>query len=290
MHSQELALRLDLILVPFDVDSETTPLARSAVEIAEAGLIKRLQDRYDLRVRRVGTRAYDDKNMTVAGVARATARRVSRAASTGRLPVVLSGGCLTAIGVLLGLNRSGPDVTAVWIDAHGDFNTPESTPSGYWDGMALAAVCGRSLTDIYHMMEYAPLELRRVVHVGVRDLDPDERAYFKRCRVSSYPPETVAAGFPADLVERLSTETIYLHIDLDGLDPRDAPAVRLPVADGLRLDQLTADLSRLPRPRALTLSGMSTEGATAEDVQQQIDACLQLIDAAAQQQLGSSAA
>ena len=283
-------MQLDLILVPFDVDSEATPLAQSVNALADNGLIERLSETCDLRVRRIGTRAYDDKNMTVAGIARATARRVSRAASRGRLPVVLSGGCLTAIGAIHGLNHARRDVTTVWVDAHGDFHTPESTPSGYWDGMALAAICGRSLTQIYQMIDFAPIELRNVVHLGVRALDQSERAHFDRFNVSSYPPDVIAEGLPDDLVQRLNQASLYLHIDMDGLDPVDAPAVQLPVPNGLRLERLAQDIRRLPQPLALTLSGMNFENATPEESAQQIEACIQLIAAASHQLADSSAA
>ncbi len=283
-------MQLELILVPFDVDSESTPLAQSVQTLANAGLVDRLAQTHDLIVRQIGTRAYDDKTMTVAGVARATARRVSRAASRGRLPIVLSGGCLTAIGAIHGLNHTHRKVTAVWVDAHGDFNTAESSPTGYWDGMALAAVCGRSLTHIYQMIDFAPLELRDVLHLGVRALDPEEKATFDRFRVSSYPPAALASGFPDEVRARFETDQIYLHIDLDGLDPEDAPAVRLPVEDGLRLDQLVTDLETLPRPKCVTLSGMSFEHASEEQTKQQVAACLRLIEAAARAESNSSAA
>ncbi len=192
---------------------------------------------------------------------RATARAVANARSQGRFPLILSGGCLTAVGVVAGLQRMGRDLGIVWIDAHGDFNTPESTPSGYWDGMALAAVCGRSLPEVYKPVELRPVHYRNVAHLAGRAFDPPEIEDVRRLSLTVIPPDRLAEPDAAARIKRCisGTKEVYLHVDLDGLDPQDAPAVGLPEPGGPSLDDLLRCLAGLPAPAAMTLSGMSFE-------------------------------
>lgn len=274
---------LEVILVAFDVDSVDTPVAHAPRQLIERGLLTHLEELgRTVRLREVGVREFEDREMTVASLARATSRLVARATSRGRRALILSGGCLAAVGVVHGLQGSGHDLGALWLDAHGDFNTPETTPSGYWDGMALAAVAGRSLSGVYVKMEYLPLPLRKIVHLGGRDFDPEELEDFKRLRVTLLEPAAVSSEERcAELVERLSRcRDLYLHLDLDGLDPADAPAVSLPVAGGVELGPFLALLERLPEPVAVTLSGMNLESASESEAARQLETCLRLVKAA----------
>jgi arginase len=192
---------------------------------------------------------------------------VADACSRGRFPLVLAGGCLTAVGVVAGLERDIGDigdVGLVWIDAHGDLNTPESSPSGYWDGMALAAVCGRSLPEVYEAVEMRPVHVQNVVHLAGRDFDPSEVEDIHRRNLTVIPPEALGTDESRQQIERClaGPKTLYLHIDLDGLDPEDAPAVNFPVPGGPPLDRLLLCLGRVRGqrpPAAITLSGMNFE-------------------------------
>ena len=117
--------------------------------------------------------------------------------------------------------RHVPEARIVWLDAHGDFNTPATTPSGFLGGMCLAAACGRWDAGLG---ELAVVDPARVVMTGVRDLDGGERVELERAGVGTAPPEKLAGA--------LEGEAIYVHLDLDVLDPSEFPA-QFPAPGGL---------------------------------------------------------
>jgi arginase len=285
-------VELELILVPYEVERGDTGAASGpsgALErgfgrqLAAAGLTLRQTDVWARHEDRAG------RAEIVADLGRSIARAVVNARSRGRFPLVLSGGCLAAIGVVTGLQRMGRDLGLLWIDAHGDFNTPESTPSGYWDGMALAAVCGRSLPEVYKEVELRPLHYRNVAHLAGRAFDPPEIEDIRRLDLTVIPPERLCEDEARRAIERCVTGTkegaraakareIYLHVDVDGIDPRDAPAVNFPVPNGPSLDDLLACLAGLPPPAAMTLAGLNFERVDEEHAQRTVDACVRLVE------------
>jgi arginase len=277
---------VEAIVVPYDVERDDTPSARGAGELVARGLLAEVERRgVDVHVTRVPLRRpAAGKAEVVAEIGRSVARAVALAHSERRFPLVVSGGCLVAVGVVTGLQRTGRELRVVWIDAHGDFNTPESTPSGYWDGMALAAVCGRSLPEVYKSVELRPIHFRNVVHLGGRCFDPPEVEDFERLHLSVIPPAGVASpeclrllagGFGTGAASR----DLYLHVDLDGLDPRDAPAVRYPCPEGPPFDDLLACFAALELPAAMTLSTASFDGASDEQATRTVQTCRRLLDA-----------
>jgi arginase len=273
-------MKLELIVVPYDVDRDDTAAARAPRELLARGFEDALAaGGWEVRKSLVWSRAETGKEAIVASVARETARLVARARGRGRFPLILSGGCLTGVGVTAGLQRLGRQVYILWVDAHGDFNTPESSPSGYWDGMALAAVCGRSLAEVYRRAELRPVHYQKIALLGGRALDPPEVEDFARLKVLLIPPEAVAGeeAVPG-LRDRLGeAQELYLHIDLDGLDPRDAPGVNFPEPNGIPLADLLSCLGRLSPPTALTLAGMNFERVDDERRERMVANTLRLV-------------
>lgn len=173
---------------------------------------------------------------SLAGVIRASEK-------AGRLPLVLAGSCDASIGVVAGMGDR-PHCGIVWFDAHGDFNTPESTESGFFPGMSLAVVTGHCYGRMWSRMGNAePVPERMVLMLGVRDLSPAlER---ERLEASEIEVVTWEQGRPtADVgesIEDLATrvDEVYLHVDNDALDPAVAPGVSdVPSPGGLSLEQL----------------------------------------------------
>jgi arginase family enzyme len=117
--------------------------------------------------------------------------------------------------------RCRPEARVLWLDAHGDFNSPDTTPSGFLGGMCLAAACG--VWDDGLDADPA-LDPRRVVMCGVRDLDDGERAL-----LAEHGVDVVA---PAEVADRLEGQEVYVHLDLDVLDPSVFPA-QFPAGGGL---------------------------------------------------------
>jgi arginase len=167
------------------------------------------------------------------------ARLVHAAAETGQLPVVLAGSCVTCQGVLAGFAHR--DCGAVWIDAHADFNTPDTAASGFFPGMSLAVATGHCYRNYWSQIgDSTPLAEDAVVLFGVRDLDPDaERERLDRSAITVVPwRDGKPEGDVTAALDRLAAnvEDIYLHIDFDGFAPEVAPGiVDEPAPGGLSL-------------------------------------------------------
>ena len=138
--------------------------------------------------------------------------QVDDALVAGRFPVLLAGDCSISITTLPTVVRHSPDAYVLWLDAHGDFNTPETTASGFLGGMCLAAACGR--WDAGLMEE--TIDPAQVVMCGARDLDEEERALLEGAGVRNVRP--------SQLADMLDGEDVYVHLDLDVLDPSVLPA------------------------------------------------------------------
>jgi arginase len=151
---------------------------------------------------------------------RAVAAAVRRAVAGGSLPITLAGNCnVAALGMLAGLRAR--NIGVLWFDSHGDFNTPETTVGGFLDGMALAMATGRCWTQLLAQLPgFDPVALPNIVLVGVRDLDPLEASLLAESRVALLRPSDVDADLaPALDGLRQRVRDVYVHVDLDVLDP-----------------------------------------------------------------------
>ena len=157
-------------------------------------------------------------------VLEAAAAEVSAALDQGELPLLTASDCTICIATLPTAARRIPGLRVLWLDAHGDFNTPESTPSGFLGGMCLAAACGRWDAGWPDTIDPAAVSF-----LGVRDLDPGERAELERAGVGT--------GVPDD-------GAVFVHLDVDVLDP-SVLAAQFPVPGGLQPDEVRGVLARL---------------------------------------------
>jgi arginase len=173
------------------------------------------------------------------------ARRVAGAVATSiqgrRFPLVLGGDHSLSAGSIRGAAKH-KKLGVIWVDAHADFNTAETTPSGNIHGMPLAALCGMGDSRIVCLWEddTAPvLDPQRVAIIGARDLDPGEKRNLREAGVMVQSMEQIdRMGMVAALekaIDRVSRDVdgIYLSFDMDALDPRHAPGVGTPVPGGL---------------------------------------------------------
>jgi arginase len=150
-------------------------------------------------------------------------------------PLLLSGDCPTAVGAVAGLQRRGQDVAVVWLDAHGDFNTPAITTSGYLGGMALAMLTGRTPGLFGEALRLRPVADTDVVLADARDLDPAEREALTGSQVRRVPAD------PAALIAALGgigRKPVYLHLDVDVIDSAELPGLRFPSGPGPALTQI----------------------------------------------------
>lgn len=147
--------------------------------------------------------------------------QVEDALTAGTFPLLLSSDCSICLTTLPALVRCRPDAIVLWLDAHGDFNTPETTPSGFLGGMCLSAACG-----VWDAGFGGPrLDPSKVVMCGVRDLDGGERVLLDTNGV-------VRVSRPSTLAQHLRGMEVFVHLDLDVLDPSVMPA-HFPAEGGL---------------------------------------------------------
>jgi arginase len=172
-------------------------------------------------------------------IAARLSERVATIHAAGALPVILAGNCATAMGTLAGLADTNPAI--VWLDAHADFNTPETTRSGMFDGMALAIATGRCWTALAAAIPgFRPIPDTRVCLAGARDVDGAEAALLAASAATVLPPSALAEQLSPTLdALRGQTRTVYLHIDLDVLDPAEGTVNAFSAPGGLRLAQVT---------------------------------------------------
>ena len=163
---------------------------------------------------------------------------VRQTVSDGALPLVLGGDHSIAIGTVAGVSDPGTSLGVVWFDAHGDFNTPATTPSGNVHGMALAAILGEG--SFAKAWAHTPsVREENVAIVGLRDVDDGERELLTDSDVTTYTMSDIdARGVPAVTEEALDiatdgTDALHVSVDLDWLDPTEAPGVGTPVRGGV---------------------------------------------------------
>jgi len=169
---------------------------------------------------------------------RAVASAVAREARQGAVPVVVSGDCTTALGTMAGLQRAGIDAGVVWFDAHGDVQTLETTTSGYVGGLPLRLLAGYRPELIAAAIGLRPVPEHRVMLVGARDLDPPEAVYLEGARIR----RGEVAGLDASAAP---DGPLYVHLDLDVIDPASIPGLRYPAPGGPAAGEVTAALGRL---------------------------------------------
>ena len=166
------------------------------------------------------------------------AHEVADAVSAGEFPLVLGGDHSIAIGTTRGVSRGG-ETGLVWFDAHGDFNTPETTPSGNVHGMSLAAILGKGPFADTDWTPAPDISEENVALVGLRAVDEGERENIRESDVTAYTMTDVDTRGVTEVVSEAlhvatdGTDGVYVSLDLDWLDPTEAPGVGTPERGGV---------------------------------------------------------
>ena len=182
----------------------------------------------------------------------AIAAHTTRALEHGRRPVSIAGDCCSAIGVAAGLERAGQSPVLVWLDAHGDFNTWETTPSGFLGGMPLAMLVGRGEQTLLRGLGIQPLSQDRVILCDARDLDPAERVALEHSGVSRLFHLSTLREHP------LMSRPIWIHFDVDIVNPDDAPAMSYRATGGPSAAQVRSLFRALSQEANVVAVSMST--------------------------------
>jgi arginase len=172
-----------------------------------------------------------------------TAKLVRQALADGCPALVLTGDDTAAVGVISGVqmaNGADARIGVVWLDAHGDFNTPETSYSGILAGMSLSIIAGLSGPNWRRAARMAaPVPTSRIVLAGVRELDEKEEALIRATDVKIIPAAGLTSGEEfAQALRRLADDcdVLVLHLDIDLLDPHLVPSTTTPSENGLDLD------------------------------------------------------
>lgn len=150
----------------------------------------------------------------------------------------IGGGCDVEIVPVSYLNEKFEgDLTVIWIDAHGDLNTPDSSPSKLFHGMPLRTLLGEGDKDILEQT-LSNIMPDQLIMIGIRDLDPPETDYINEHQISVVPPSKSYRDSIFKLLDEKNTQNVYIHIDLDALDPKCFSSVLCPTEGGLLMDNL----------------------------------------------------
>ncbi|MFX0122211.1 MAG: arginase family protein [Candidatus Hodarchaeota archaeon] len=238
-------MKIALISVPFHLGKENVGMGSGPIHYLNAGIDQNLRNQgYQVKIEKIQLlQQYKDEVTTTAVLNNSLGKVVEKALINGSFPFILGGNCNTCLGTLAGFNEPKPGI--IWFDAHGDFNTPETTPSGFFDGMGLAIATGQCFQNLNSIIEnMRPIQESWTLHIGARDLDPEERELLESTEVLVVDNITLKkkgiqdALLPKITKLRSKILEVYLHIDIDVIDPIVAPGVDFPTSEGLLLSEM----------------------------------------------------
>jgi arginase len=267
-----------LLVVPYEVGAIRMGVGRGAERLLESGAERALsshgaQVRVEVVELKEAVRDQSGASEAKAGfeLIRLVAAGAREAIGEGAFPVLLSGSCFAGLGMVAGMEEESPGV--VWFDAHGDFNTPDSTVDGYFDGMGLAVLTGEAWQSMSAAsMSGNTVPEGAVVLAGARDFDPAEEVRLKASAIRHLPPESIDS--PGAVVEAVGAlepapSALYVHVDLDVLDSEEAQVNIYSVPGGLSGSELEAQVRALMEScpvRALSLTAYDPECDTGDQV------------------------
>ena len=249
------ARRIKILGVPLDMGASRRGVDMGPSAVRVAGLEARLEalghkvtDGGNIRVEIAETQALGNRNARylkpIAETCIHTAEAVVKTLEDGMTPLVLGGDHSLAAGTVSGVaefyRRQNQKIGVIWIDAHTDINTPESSPSGNVHGMPLAALLGLGPEQLGNIFGYSPkIAPENTVLIGVRDIDSAERENIRRAGVAEvYTMRDIdERGMRTVMEEALraagrGTAGYHVSLDMDWIDPEDAPGVGTPVRGG----------------------------------------------------------
>lgn len=241
-----------IVGIPFDLGAPRRGSGLATRAIRYAGLSERLTqlglrvlDAGDVRVPEAGTTHSERlRNLpSVLEMAEGAFEAARDAVRVGQVGVFLGGDHSVAIGTVAGVSAAlaerGETLGLIWFDAHGDFNTAQTTLSGHIHGMPFAVALGHGTPELTHLGGFAPkIRPEHAVLIGARDLDPDEQALIDAAGIRVFTMADVEEQGIREVVEQAVAIAgagggIHLSFDMDVLDPREAPGVGSPVHDGM---------------------------------------------------------
>src|SRR5258708_27457281 len=244
-------MRIRVIGVPMDLGADRRGVDIGASAIRYANLNNRLrqmghtvQDQGNIHVPQPESQPIGNSHLkyleSIVQVAEDLASAVSTTLQEEEFPLILGGDHSIALGSITCGASVHRDIGVIWLDAHADFNTEETTPSGNIHGMVLAALAGLGDPRLIEVAGWVPkLNKSTIVIVGARDIDKGEQILLRSHNIHVFTMSDIdRLGISAVMRDAVSiasqnNNSIHLSLDMDGLDPREAPGVGTPVRGGL---------------------------------------------------------
>lgn len=263
--------KLSIIGVPMDLGQTRRGVDMGPSAIRYAGVIERIEnigysveDKGNIEIA-LAERVHSDENTNlknlkaVADASERLAQTVSEVITNKRFPLVLGGDHSIAIGTLAGVSRHYKNLGVIWYDAHGDLNTADTSPSGNIHGMPLAASIGIGDDALTRIGGYTPkVKPENIVIIGARSLDEGEKELIKEKGIKVYTMHEIDRMGMTKVMEetilylRDKTDGVHLSLDLDGLDPHDAPGVGTPVIGGISYRESHLAMEMLAESQLIT--------------------------------------
>jgi arginase len=250
-----MAEKIRIIGVPMDLGASRRGVDMGPSALRVAGLQSRLkqlgrqvEDEGNVMVPQAEEQPYGEKKARyldeIAQTCKGLAEMVRKTLDEDMFPLVLGGDHSIAVGTVAGaaahFNKTGKRIGVIWLDAHGDMNTPDSSPTGNVHGMPLASIMGYGPPELVDLAGVKPMvEPRNVALVGIRDLDSKERRFAKESGVHVFTMRDIdERGMREVMAEAIrfagdDTAGIAVSLDMDFVDPSDAPGVGTPVRGGV---------------------------------------------------------
>ena len=273
---------IQLLAVPYDSGNRGARMGAGPEALLDAGLERALREdghTVHTKVAELSPGSWHAEIQTSFDLMRMLSHAVREAREAGRFPIVLAGNCSTAVGTLAGL----PEGTGVaWFDAHGDFNTPETTTSGFLDGTAVAIITGRCWKQLAVTVGFKTIPDERVFLVGTRDLDSLEGRLLADSNIDVIKPEKIRIDLGRTLRSvGQHVEMMYVHLDLDVLDSSVAAANSYALSGGLTLEDVEYALAEIAREFRIAAVTLSAYDPAADTSDRAANAAIRLVSAAA---------
>ena len=262
-------MRIRIIGVPMDLGADRRGVDIGPSAIRYAGLHERLQS--------LGHTVHDIGNVVVpqpesqpignlhlkymepiTAVSVDLADVVSSGLGEQEFPLILGGDHSIALGSISGVARIHPNVGVIWVDAHADFNIEETTPSGNIHGMILAALAGLGNSHLTEIGGWKPkIQMSNIVIIGARALDPGEQQLLHQHNIQVFTMSDIDEHGISEIMRRAievagkDGQPIHLSLDMDSLDPREAPGVGTAVRGGLSYREAHLAMEKIARTKQL---------------------------------------
>jgi arginase len=236
-------MNIRIIKVPYDCGYKDIRQGLAPDHFINNELVRILEESgHQVDIRRVDAESKFTMEVgTAFELNRLLSREVRSAVSSGAFPLVLAGNCNSCLGNIAGIDSD--QLGVVWFDAHGEFNTPETTLSGFFDGMPLATATGRCWKAVAKTIPgFKPVKESNVILVGARDLDDEEQLQLEQSDINLIRSEGLDDSAILKLIEaallslRDRVSGIYLHIDMDAFEISEGAANHYGATGGLTVD------------------------------------------------------